>query len=164
MQHLWSPWRAEYLNTPQPGGCIFCLAASGQADDRLVLHIGRSTLVMLNRYPYNSGHLMIAPVRHTADITGLSTSEGLEMIHLMQAAVRALGQAYRPSGYNTGMNLGRAAGAAVADHLHLHVVPRWDGDTNFMVAVAETRVLPESLEQTAEKLRPILRQVLDEAA
>jgi ATP adenylyltransferase len=140
----------------QPEGCLFCTLA-GQRDrdeQNLLLHRGEHAFVMLNLYPYNSGHLMIAPYLHTGDLAALPEDVGGGVLGLTQRAVAALTAEYRPEGYNVGMNLGRVAGAGVPDHLHVHVVPRWGGDTNFMPVTAETKVLPETLDQTYKRLRP----------
>ena len=157
MQRLYTPWRMQYLtDESRRTACIFCAAA--EADDprrHWVLHRDADNLAMLNLYPYSSGHIMIAPRRHWArpQDADLRALQGLT--HLMQAALRILDQVYAPQGYNLGMNVGRAAGAGFADHYHLHIVPRWEGDTNFMTTVAETRLVPEDLSVTYEKLRPL---------
>jgi ATP adenylyltransferase len=157
MEKLWAPWRMAYVGVEQPTGCIFCTKpAAGEDDVTLVLHRGAHAFIMLNAFPYNNGHLMIAPYRHTSDMDSLSLDENREMMELAQLCVRILGRAYTPDGYNLGMNLGRVAGAGIADHLHLHVVPRWSGDTNFMPVVADTKVLPDSLRNTYAKLRAVL--------
>ena len=144
----------------QPGVCVFCdLAAGDPAGDRerLVLCRGRFNLIVLNCFPYTSGHAMIAPYEHTATLAGLGADALGEMIRLARDLEAALGAAYRPEGYNIGMNLGRAAGAGIADHLHLHVLPRWAGDSNFMTTVGETRVLPEALDTSYDKLAGFFR-------
>lgn len=153
MQHLWAPWRMAYIGEPQPPGCIFCVKPAESRDaDNYIVHRGTHAFVMLNAFPYNSGHLMVAPYRHTADFPGLSPEEVQDVMALAQQSLRALDRAFHPHGYNIGMNLGQVAGAGIADHLHLHVVPRWNGDTNFMPVLAETRVLPEALAETYRKL------------
>src|ERR671936_3034082 len=151
---LWAPWRIEYIRGPRPGECIFCAAARSD-DDRAhgVVHRGRRCLVMLNAFPYASGHLMVAPHRHVA---GLEDLDGDELAELTELTVRALGAlraAMAPDGFNLGVNLGTVAGAGFADHVHQHVVPRWEGDTNFMAVVGEVRVLPESLDDTQRTLK-----------
>lgn len=151
---LWAPWRMEYIESVgRPEGCVFCRAWSG-TDDRssLVVRRGETAFVILNRYPYNNGHCMVVPVRHTADLGGLSQVEKIELFDLLDATRRALDEAMHPHGYNLGMNLGRTAGAGIADHLHFHLVPRWNGDTNFMPVLGHTKVVSEGLEQTREKL------------
>jgi len=164
MQHLWAPWRMEYiLDAQDPAreeGCIFCLLPRAQADrDNLILWRGRQALVMLNKFPYNPGHLMVVPNRHIASLAAATTDELCELIELTRRAELALGEAYSPHGLNMGINLGKPAGAGVLDHVHMHIVPRWSGDTNFMTIVGGTRVLPEELPQTAEKLRPIFEKL-----
>jgi ATP adenylyltransferase len=158
MEKLWAPWRVAYLEVPAPAGCIFCVKpAEGQDAKQWILHRGERAFVILNAFPYNGGHLMVAPFRHTADLESLSPEEQIEIFSLTRLSVSLLRAAYQPDGFNIGMNLGKVAGAGVADHLHMHVVPRWTGDTNFMPIVAETKVLPESLDQTYDRIEPFLR-------
>jgi len=182
METLWSPWRMAYISgtpapdsgagtgsgdagesadaatgaTPEAAGCIFCAKpAAGPAHDRanLLLWRGEQAFVILNLYPYNSAHLMVVPYRHLHDVTRLTAAECAEIMALLQRMVAALTAEYGPQGFNAGMNLGEVAGAGIADHLHLHVVPRWAGDTNFMPVVSQTKVLPEALAQTYDRLR-----------
>jgi ATP adenylyltransferase len=152
-EQLWAPWRLEYVQAAddQPG-CIFCLAVEGDDEERLVVHRGRSALVLLNKFPYASGHLMVAPLRHEADIAALQDEEIVEVHRLASQGIGALAQLYSPQGYNLGWNLGRVAGAGVADHVHLHAVPRWVGDTNFMPVLADVKVIPEHLQETRTRL------------
>lgn len=146
--------------TEEPQGCVFC-AARQTADGRaLIVHQGRLAYVILNKFPYNAGHLMVVPHRHAAMLERLTPDELHEMADLTQLAERALTEAFAPQGINIGMNLGRPAGAGIVDHLHIHLVPRWNGDTNFMTVVGEVRVLPEELPRTAERLRPIFRSLV----
>lgn len=156
MDYIWSPWRYQYMSGAEKReGCIFCdMAAADPAHDRerLILHRGRFNLIVLNLFPYNSGHAMIAPYRHVASLENLETESLVEMMTLARDLEVALKAAYHPQGYNLGMNLGRSAGAGIADHLHLHVLPRWNGDANFMTTVGETRVLPEDLDTTYRRL------------
>jgi len=156
MDILWSPWRFRYVSEGlNQGGCIFCdQAAADPARDRenLILHRGQSNLIVLNLFPYTTGHAMIAPYAHVAMLSDLEAATLGEMMALAQKLQAALESAYQPEGYNLGMNLGRCAGAGVADHLHLHILPRWTGDSSFMTAVGETRVQPEDLRTTYEKL------------
>jgi ATP adenylyltransferase len=157
MRYISAPWRADYVRRGLAvKGCIFCEAVKGR-DDRgpLVLYRGRRNVIMLNRYPYTPGHLMIAPRRHTADFVEARADERIELAELFQAALRILGTAYAPHGFNAGMNLGASAGAGVAGHYHLHIVPRWTGDSNFMPLVGATRVFIEDLDTTYRKLRPL---------
>lgn len=158
MDQLWAPWRGEFIAEKPPEGCIFCLfpAEAGAQVDRGNLVLGRSphSFAILNKYPYNNGHLMVIPRRHTADFGALPTAELQDLIVLLQQSLAILGKAYNPAGFNLGMNLGRSAGAGIADHLHWHVVPRWDGDTNFMPVMNDTKVMIEHLGQSWDKLRP----------
>ncbi len=160
MELLWSPWRYEYVSSVADSrGCVFCDALHEPDDTSLVLHRGRAAFVILNLYPYNSGHLMIVPARHIATLGAATAEECCELMVLVRLAEQALTEAYRPQGLNVGMNLGRAAGAGIVDHLHIHVVPRWSGDTNFMPVVGGVRVMPEDLTQAVERLRPVFRQL-----
>jgi ATP adenylyltransferase len=166
MHRLWTPWRLEYVteaSTPAPG-CIFCDARDRRDDAELVVHRGPRAFVILNKFPYNNGHLMVVPNRHVSWLAELEPDELTEIGRLMQDAERALGAVYRPHGFNMGLNLGRPAGAGVPHHLHLHVVPRWDGDTNFISVVGETRVLPEELPQSLVRLRAAFQQLGSRAA
>ena len=151
---LWAPWRLEYVQAAdEEDGCLFCRAAeSGDDEDRLVVHRGGRAIVLLNKFPYSSGHLMVAPIRHTGDFTQLEEDEVAEIHRLAGHGMGALGETYSPQGYNLGWNLGRIAGAGVVDHVHLHVVPRWAGDTNFMPVLADVKVIPEHLLETRRKL------------
>jgi ATP adenylyltransferase len=153
VERLWAPWRLEYISSAddQPG-CVFCAAVEGDDEERLVVHRGPRTIVLLNKFPYASGHLMVAPQRHVGEFGELEDEEVLEVHRLASAGIGALAQTYAPQGYNLGWNLGRVAGAGVVDHVHLHVVPRWAGDTNFMPVLADVKVMPEYLEETRRKL------------
>jgi ATP adenylyltransferase len=155
MDHLWSPWRLSYVTgSARSTGCVFCDAHSGH-DAALVVYRGTTSFVILNKFPYNNGHLMVVPNRHIASLSEATADELCEMMLLAGRAERAIREAYSPHGLNMGINLGKPAGAGITDHLHMHVVPRWNGDTNFMTVVGETRVLPEELTVTAARLRPI---------
>jgi ATP adenylyltransferase len=146
---LWAPWRLEYIQqADELRGCIFC-----EPDEELVVRRGRHAFVLLNRFPYASGHVMVAPFRHVGDLGELTDEEALEIHRLGSTAIGALAQEYAPQGYNLGWNLGRVAGAGIVDHVHLHVVPRWAGDTNFMPVLADVKVLPEALAETGARLR-----------
>jgi ATP adenylyltransferase len=150
---LWAPWRLEYIQqADELEGCVFCLAAAGTDEDTLVVHRGEHAFALLNRFPYASGHLMVAPYRHVADFGALSDEEVLELHRLAGSGMAALAETFEPQGYNLGWNLGRIAGAGVVDHVHQHVVPRWAGDTNFMPVLADVKVLPEHLSETRAKL------------
>ena len=150
---LWAPWRLEYVESAddQPG-CVFCLARDGDDTERLIVHRGQHALVMLNKFPYASGHFLVAPYRHLGDYGELSDDEVLELHRLASTGIGALAETYAPQGYNLGWNLGRIAGAGIVDHVHLHVVPRWAGDTNFMPVLADLKVIPEHLSETRERL------------
>jgi ATP adenylyltransferase len=153
MDRLWAPWRMEYIKSADDdNGCVFCLAAAGDDAERLVVHRGAHAFALLNKFPYASGHFMVAPLRHVGDYGELSDEEVLELHRLASAGIGALAEAYAPQGYNVGWNLGRVAGAGVVDHVHQHVVPRWAGDTNFMPVLADVKVLPEHLEDVRRKL------------
>ena len=160
MDRLYTPWRFDYIKgtsgekTGFGDSCVFCaLPALGDDESAFILHRARLNFVILNIYPYTSGHLMVVPFEHTADLPALAKETADEMTDLSRRAVGILGEVYRPHGFNLGMNLGQAAGAGVSDHLHLHVLPRWAGDANFMTTVGETRVIPEDLRTTFNKLR-----------
>jgi ATP adenylyltransferase len=159
MDHLWSPWRLSYVTDGAPrSGCVFCDAFAGR-DDSLVVFRGKTCFVILNKFPYNNGHLMVVPDRHVASLSDLAPEEQAELIALAGRAEIALLEAYAPHGLNMGINLGKPAGAGILDHLHMHVVPRWNGDTNFMTVVGETRILPEELSEAAVRLRPIFERL-----
>jgi ATP adenylyltransferase len=164
MERLWSPWRLPYVTgTGSVDGCIFCDARGSVSPqstrDDLVLFRGRVCYVILNLYPYNNGHLMVVPNRHVATLAAATSDELAELIRLTRHAEMALSDAYNPQGINIGVNLGRPAGAGIVDHLHVHLVPRWTGDTNFMSVVGNVRVLPEELSETANRLRPIFERL-----
>ncbi len=148
---------------PANSDCIFC-TSSEPGRDELVLARGRVAFVILNKYPYNNGHLMVVPNRHAPNLATMTTAEQAELIALTRRAEIALTEAYAPHGINIGINLGKSAGAGVLDHLHVHLVPRWNGDTNFMTAIADTRVLPEDLLESANRLRPIFERLAKDDA
>ena len=155
MDHLWSPWRYQYVQKEKTGsGCVFCGAASAKQDEEnLVVHRARKNFIILNLYPYSTGHLMVVPYEHV-DMLQYASQETLEeMMLLVQRSQIHLQEIYRPAGFNLGMNLGESAGAGIAEHIHMHVLPPWPGNTNFMTTVAETRVLPEDLLITWRKLQ-----------
>jgi ATP adenylyltransferase len=159
LERLWAGWRAGYVTNAAampltgPAECLFCALAKAPDEDALVVARNDLTFAVMNAFPYTSGHLMVAPIRHEAELEGLKADEVASAMETAQRAVRALKAAYTPHGLNVGLNLGRPAGAGVPGHLHFHVLPRWDGDTNFMTSVAETRVLPEDLHTSWEKVR-----------
>ncbi len=155
MDHLWTPWRATYIEShKEPGVCVFCLAAAQPEQDRehLVVHRADHCFVILNRYPYTSGHLMIVPYQHVSKLVLTTPAASAQMMDLARAAEEILDSVYQPDGLNLGLNAGAAAGAGIAQHLHLHMLPRWSGDANFMTSIGNTRIIPESLDRTFEKL------------
>jgi ATP adenylyltransferase len=161
MERIWAPWRIEYVQNPKAARCVFCQAAENPEGFHVVMQ-GSQGFIMLNAYPYNSGHLLIVPYAHVPSIVELTEEEVCELTRMARAAIIAMDRCMRPGGYNLGVNMGEVAGAGIAEHVHLHVVPRWQGDTNFMSVVANTRVVPEALEACAERLRPVLLEVCDE--
>jgi len=155
MDYLWTPWRYAYITESQgAGGCIFCEKLNENDDARaLIVHRGLHCFICLNAYPYNSGHSMVVPYAHVDELLKLPDESATEMMQLTQKLEAVLRQLYSPDGINVGMNLGKAAGAGVAGHIHMHILPRWLGDTNFMTVTAETRVLPETLETTYARMK-----------
>jgi ATP adenylyltransferase len=166
MDRLWTPWRLDYVteaSEPHPG-CIFCEAVERATAEPLVVYAGRAAFIILNKFPYNNGHLMVVPNRHIASLAQTTADEREEIMRFTRLAEIALTEAYGLQGLNVGINLGRAAGAGIADHLHVHLVPRWAGDTNFMSVVGDTRVLPEDLAATKHRLQPIFERLVGENA
>ena len=163
MKRLWAPWRMAYItgiDGPKDKGCIFCAKPNQQKDAaNHILLRGKKAFVMMNIFPYNNGHLMIAPYRHVGDLTKLGDAELLEMMTLAQACIRAIAAGMRPDGYNLGFNLGRTAGAGITGHVHLHLVPRWNGDTNFMPVLDGTKVISEALDATYQKIGKCLKKI-----
>jgi ATP adenylyltransferase len=162
VDRLFTPWRFSYVTdasrmTPP---CIFCDALEREGGDSLTVHVGERAFVLLNKFPYNNGHLMVVPRRHVGRLAGLTPDELAEMMVLARATEEALTVLYDPHGFNMGLNVGKPAGAGIVDHLHMHVVPRWDGDTSFMTIFAETRVLPEELSVTAQRVRAALKAII----
>jgi ATP adenylyltransferase len=154
MKRLWAPWRIEYILGEKEGKCIFCEKPQQEKDeDNYILFRGKRCLVMLNAYPYNNGHLMIAPYRHIDSVESLEDDEAKEIMEILSRMITLLKKVLRPEGFNVGMNLGSVAGAGIVDHLHLHVVPRWKGDTNFMPLISNTKIISESLHKTYQKLK-----------
>ncbi|RLC85937.1 MAG: HIT family hydrolase [Chloroflexi bacterium] len=165
MDHLWTPWRMPYLRGEEetPEGCLFCVKPREDDAEVHILHRGRLCYVILNRFPYNNGHLMVVPYVHVPSLEGLDAATLAELMALTQLSLRVLRVAYEPHGFNVGGNMGGAAGAGVAEHVHLHVVPRWAGDTNYVTVVSQTRVIPEWLDQTYKRLRPLFEKLADGA-
>jgi ATP adenylyltransferase len=168
MERLWSPWRSQYIGTfkdsEEKSGeeCFFCdaIALNEVSLNTLITYIGSHSFVIMNKYPYNNGHLLISPIRHTGDITSLNSDELSEIMLLQVAAVKVLEEIFKPHGFNIGANLGRAAGAGVPGHLHYHVIPRWNGDTNFMPIIAETKILSQSLEDSFQLIADGFRKLI----
>ena len=159
MKHLWSPWRLEYLMEPKVDGCVFCHAAAGDDDrENLVLLRGAAAFLILNRFPYNNGHFMVVPYVHVPSLEDLDETVLTEMMRLLKRGLRALRTVMSPEGFNVGANLGQVAGAGIEDHVHLHAVPRWAGDTNFMPVVGDMRVVPQTWMQTYDDLRAALEK------
>ena len=150
---LWAPWRMDYILSGKPSGCIFCLDPIVEPKDALIVFETERTLVMLNKFPYTSGHLMVAPKRHTSELDELTDDEFSEFFQLIKRSITVLKEEIAPEGFNIGMNLGKSAGAGIDEHIHMHIVGRWHGDTNFMPIVADTHVVPEHLDITYDKLR-----------
>lgn len=160
MKDLWAPWRKEFILGPKVEGCIFCKLPKQKKDrENLILFRGKHNFVILNRYPYNNGHLMVIPYRHTKDMSRLKAAENAEMLGLSALAIKALEKTMFPQGHNLGINLGAAGGAGIRDHLHLHVVPRWVGDTNWMPVLDQTKVMIEYLWETYDRLQPVLEKL-----
>ncbi|MFH0800708.1 MAG: HIT domain-containing protein [Pseudomonadota bacterium] len=157
MEHLWAPWRMQFIDElrKKAGGCVFCEAAlPGDDRQRLVLYRGKSCFILMNRFPYNNGHLLIIPYRHTGSLAELTGDEHAEMLRLCANSADVMAKAIEAEGFNCGFNIGKVAGAGITDHVHLHVVPRWLGDTNFMPIIGDTRSMPEYLERTYDRLKP----------
>jgi ATP adenylyltransferase len=153
MDRLWAPWRLEYVqHADEQDGCVFCRAADGDDEEQLVVHRGEHAFVLLNKFPYSSGHLLVAPYRHGLNFDGLDDAEVLEIHRLGSQGLDALRAVYNPEGFNLGWNIGRIAGAGIPDHGHMHVVPRWGGDTNFMPVLANVKVIPEHLSESRRRL------------
>jgi ATP adenylyltransferase len=167
-EQLWAPWRLQYIESAdKTEGCIFCaFPAQGEENDsdNYIVTRGPQAYVILNAFPYSNGHLMVVPYRHTARMEDFSDAELLEVMHLTRLSIALLREAFHPDGFNLGVNMGRVAGAGIADHLHWHIVPRWNGDTNFMPVLADVRVIPESLKVTHQRLQAVLPAVQEQFA
>jgi ATP adenylyltransferase len=165
MEHLWAPWRMAFIQpeTPPPPGCIFCTQPAAQRDDEFhILYRGEHCFMMLNKYPYNNGHLMVAPFQHVGQLEKLDAATLADLMGQAQLALRAIGHAMHPDGFNMGFNQGKVAGAGFAEHIHFHIVPRWNGDTNFMPVIADVKVMPEHLDNVYRQLKEALEQVKSE--
>lgn len=157
MEQLWAPWRMQFITElrERQGGCVFCeLAQVGDDRERLILYHGKSCYILMNRFPYNNGHLMVIPYQHTGELSKLSAEEHAEMLRLGGVSVQILGERLEAEGFNCGFNLGKCAGAGIVDHVHLHIVPRWCGDTNFLPVISDTRSMPEYLTATYDRIKP----------
>lgn len=160
MEDLWAPWRIDYILSKKPEGCIFCnKPAENRDEENLILYRGKQHFIILNAYPYNNGHLMVVPFRHTSNLSGWAETEQQEMMQLASLAVELLKVAMHPDGFNLGINMGIVGGAGIADHIHLHIVPRWNGDTNFMPVLSDTRVISEHLRATYINLKKKLAEM-----
>ena len=161
MRVLWAPWRYSYVRRAaegERGECVFCRIQGMSDEEGLIVYRGETAMIVMNLYPYNTGHVMVMPKRHVATFEALTPREKLELMLLTEAAIRGLREALNPHGFNIGVNLGRVAGAGIEDHLHIHVVPRWNGDTNFMPVIAETKVIPQDIRETYRLIRgPVSR-------
>jgi ATP adenylyltransferase len=159
MKILWAPWRMEYVTaSSEKRECIFCPGDDRSRDlERLILHVGDRSIVLMNRFPYSNGHLLVAPVRHVSAFDALTDDDKLDLITMVEKAVGILTKAMKPDGFNIGVNMGRIAGAGVEEHIHFHVVPRWSGDTNYMTVVGDVRVIPEHIQATYQKLVPLFK-------
>ena len=161
MEVLFAPWRFKYIKSVgEERGCVFCEAPRKSDEDALILARGRYAYVIMNLYPYNTGHVMVVPYRHVADYTELSEEEALEMHRLVAVSIKAIREVYRPHGFNIGINLGRVAGAGIDKHLHIHIVPRWNGDTNFMPVIAGVKVVSQDVRESYKMLKPVFDRLL----
>ncbi len=160
---IFAPWRIRYVRMPKRAGCIFCeLPKENRDEENLILYRGKKVFAIMNNFPYNPGHVMVAPYRHVPSIEDLEEEEELEMIELAKALVKAIRRAMNPDGFDIGINLGRVAGAGIEDHVHMHIVPRWNGDTNFMPVLADVRVIPQALQESYREIKEKLEEVLRE--
>jgi ATP adenylyltransferase len=160
MKVVWAPWRMEYVGSDQAGeGCIFCPGNDRTQDEkRLILCRGEWSIVLMNKFPYSNGHLLIAPLRHSSSFDSLSPDEKLDLFNMAERSMSVLKEVMNPAGFNIGMNLGKVAGAGVEDHMHFHIVPRWSGDTNYMTVLGEVRIIPEHIQATYERLLPFFKK------
>ncbi|AEA47139.1 HIT family protein [Archaeoglobus veneficus] len=160
MERLFAPWRIRYILAPKYEGCIFCDFPKQDRDkENLILYRGKKTFIMMNRYPYNPGHVLVSPYRHVAELSELEMDEKVELIENIDLIIEAIRRAMNPDGFNVGLNIGKVAGAGMEAHLHFHVVPRWNGDTSFMPVFADVQVVPEALEETYDKLKEAIESI-----
>ncbi|MFQ3549458.1 MAG: HIT domain-containing protein [Armatimonadota bacterium] len=163
MEQMWAPWRLDYITGEKIDGCIFCEFPKKNEDEKyLILERGKHNYIIMNAFPYSNGHLMVVPYRHLSDLAKLKTEEMQEMMELIQKCYKVIKKLSYPDGFNIGMNIGANAGAGIADHLHMHIVPRWKGDTNFMPVLAQVKIIPESLQVTYSKLKKIFDEINNE--
>ena len=163
MEHLWAPWRMEYILGKKEPGCIFCPdTRQGTDEDNLILFKGRLTMVMMNKYPYNNGHLLVSPLRHVSCLDNLKIEELTDLMLKIKASLQFIKEEMHPDGFNVGLNIGETAGAGMAEHLHFHIVPRWNGDTSYMTVLGEIRVIPEHLKRTYKRLKPYFDKLKEE--
>ncbi len=163
MERIFAPWRIRYILAPKPKECVFCSYPKLNDDKKaLILYRGKSCFIIMNRNPYNPGHVMVCPYRHVPSTEDLNEEEMLESVKLVNLSLKAARRAMNPDGFNIGVNIGKVAGAGIAEHLHIHVVPRWNGDTSFMPVLADVQIIPEALEETYEKLKKAIEEILEE--
>jgi ATP adenylyltransferase len=161
MERIFAPWRIRYILAPKDEGCIFCNYPRDNRDrDRLIIHRGKKSFVMMNRYPYNPGHLLVSPYRHVGDITDLNEEELVDMMKYVRLSEEVVRKVMQPHGFNIGINIGSVSGAGMEEHLHTHIVPRWNGDTSFMAVFADVQVVPEALEETYDKLKEAFDEII----
>jgi len=159
MERLWAPWRIKYIKMEKPKGCIFCEKVKEERDEEnLILYRGENAFIIMNAFPYNNGHLMVAPYRHVPTLENLDDDELLEVFKLVNFSLKILRKVMKPDGFNIGVNIGRVAGAGIEEHVHVHVVPRWNGDTNFMPVIADTKVISEGLNETYKNLKTAITE------
>ena len=160
MKVLWAPWRMGYiLSENKADGCIFCPGADRSRDqERLILYVGERSMILMNRFPYNNGHLLVAPIKHVSSLERLNQDETLDLLLMVRKSIEILKQVMKPDGFNVGLNLGQVAGAGMENHMHFHIVPRWKGDTNFMTVIEDVRVIPEHIKATYGKLIPLFEK------
>ena len=162
MKVLWAPWRMEYILAEKKDDCFLCDAAQEEpSEESLVLYRNEHAIVVMNKYPYNNGHILVAPVAHTADLSDLSEAEYHETMEMFRFSLKALEKLMEPEGFNAGLNLGKTGGAGLEEHVHFHIVPRWHGDTNYMPVISGTRVIPEAIRETYRALRPLFEDYKD---
>jgi ATP adenylyltransferase len=156
MKVLWAPWRMEYILSEGEQGCFICdLAQAEPSEENLLLYRNEHAMVLMNKYPYNNGHILVAPIAHTSDLSELTDLEYFETMQLFRFSLKAMENTISPEGFNGGLNLGKTAGAGLEEHLHFHIVPRWHGDTNFMPVISDLRVIPEAIRETYRYLKPL---------